>query len=348
VYNVGLVGTGFMALKHVETLANHPRLRLSALQHTARSFEVAEQWQRKYGFAFTTDDYEEFLSSPSVDIVWICSPNDQHFSQTERALKAGKHVFCEKPLALSSGQAEHLSRLAKDSGQVLAVGMNCRFRHQYVLAKELAESGSLGRLFLVRGTYLYNSERAVRKQQKSWWLEQANQPLLLTSGLIHTLDLLVWVAGEVREVSAFGGETILSGLAGADTLVISLQFERGIIGELVASMATVRPNDLSLELYGESGSVIGDTLIVREQDQFQQSRLEISQPVLDLGLQVENILGVLDGRGSLVNDSERAARNLRVCESIQEALLQRRSVAVNYDDLRMSPAISEQHASVKA
>lgn len=333
VYNVGLSGTGYMAVKHLEALAAHPRVRCAAVHHTPRSAQAAEGLNRRYGVGFATADYAELLSSPDVDAVWVCSPNDWHYEQTEQALRAGKHVFCEKPLALSAEEAARLGSVAREANLVLAVGMNCRFRHQYVLAKELAESGRLGRLFLVRGTYLYNSERAIREGQKPWWSEPANQPLLLTSGLIHTLDLLVWVAGEVAEVAAFGADAALGGLAGDDTLVISLKFARGTIGELVASFAAVRPSDLTLELYGEQGSVIGDALVVREGEQFAQSRLEVSQPVLDLGLQLDNVVAAMDGRAPVVNDAARAAKNLRVCEAVRESLTARRVVSVNYEGI---------------
>ena len=338
VYNVGLSGTGYLALKHLEAMAGHPRVRCLALHHTPRSSETARGWRQKFGVGSTTDDYAELLSSPEVDLIWVCSPNERHFEQTERALRAGKHVFCEKPLALSAAEAARLDRMARDSGLTLAVGMNCRFRHQYVLAKGLAGSGRLGRLVLVRGTYLYNSERAIREGQKAWWSEPANQPLLLTSGLIHTLDLLVWVAGEVSEVAAFGADAALGGLAGDDTLVISLRFGGGVVGELVASFAAVRPSDLTLELYGEAGSVVGGTLITRgQEEQFRPSRLEVSQPVPDLGLQLENVVAALDGVAPVLNGAARAARNMRVCEAVRESLARGAVVPVGYDDLGDGP-----------
>jgi predicted dehydrogenase len=321
-----------MAAKHAEVLALNKRFRLSALCHTPSSASVAEQWQGRYGLTIKTDDYETFLRSNETDIVWICSPNHLHFEHTRRAIEAGKHVFCEKPLAMSASQAAQLNTLAHCEGRLLAVGMNCRFRRQYAAAKELVETGRLGRLFLLRGTYLYNSERTIREEQKSWWLNRADQPLLLTSGLLHTLDLMVWVAGEVSEVVALGGATVLGGKAGDDTLAIGLRFDDGGIGELIASFAAVRPNDLSLELYGTDASLLGDQLVLRGQEGVAQHRLDTAQPVLDLQLQLENIVEALDGVAAVINDARRAARNLRVCESIQEAIDLRKTISVNYEE----------------
>jgi myo-inositol 2-dehydrogenase/D-chiro-inositol 1-dehydrogenase len=332
VYRVGMVGTGYMARRHAEVLVAHPRVECLALCHTPRSAAVAREWQGQYGFRLVSSTYEELLGTPGIDVVWICSPNHLHFEQARLALEAGKHVFCEKPLALSAVQAAHLTRLANSRGRMLAVGMNCRFRKPYIAAKEQATR--LGRLLLIRGTYLYNSEQTIREGQKPWWLDVSNHPLLLTSGLLHTLDLMVWFGGEVTTVTTLGSSRALGGVVGEDTLVIGLQFDSGALGELIASFVTVCPNDMTVDVYGEAGSVIANHLIVRSENQFQQTHLDISQPVIDLQLQLENIIGALDGNAALVNNADRAARNLCICESIQNALTSGSAVRVDYEKVK--------------
>jgi predicted dehydrogenase len=327
-YSIGIVGTGYMARRHVDIIKDDPRCQLVALCHTRRSTDLAHEWTKAYGFHKITSDYAEFLADPKIDIIWICSPNDCHFQQARLSIASGKHVFCEKPLALSAEQSLILDREARDRGVLLAVGMNCRFRSPFLAIK--AQLPFLGNPILIRGTYLYNSEDAIVSKQKEWWLSSSNQPLLITGGLLHTLDLMIWLGGEISSVTALGGNTVLGNLISDDTLAISMRFKNGGVGELVASFVSQGPNNMSIDYYGKSKSVIANQLVMKVDSQNKLIPLDVTQPVLDLKLQLDNIIGAIEGRKDLINTAAESFRNLCVCESIQQSLLESRVVTVNY------------------
>src|SRR5258708_34566082 len=94
------------------------------------------------------------LGDPSVDVVHITSPNDEHPAQAEAALKAGKHVICEKPLALTSAETDRLRTVAGDSGLVAAVNFNIRFYPQVFEMRSRIRNNGIGTPFLVTGSYL--------------------------------------------------------------------------------------------------------------------------------------------------------------------------------------------------
>ncbi len=326
---IGMVGTGYMAGKHLSYLANHPQARWHALCHTPRSGPIARQWQQEYGFEVITSDYGQLLATPEVDIVWICSPNHLHFEQTRLALEAGKHVFCEKPLAMSAAEAAELSRLALAAGRRLAVGMNCRFRRPFAAVKE--KMPELGRVLLIRGTYLCDVAKAIREADKPWWLDPANHPLLLTSGLVHTLDLMVWLGGRVHSVVALGSSMELGGVVGEDTLAISLVFDSGALGELTSSLVTVTPGSMSVDVYGRDASVVAGHLVVHKDEELLRTPLDTAQPVIDLQLQLENIIRAIEGKAALLNDADGGSWNLSIAESIQESLASGRAARVAYE-----------------
>ncbi|MDQ3918988.1 MAG: Gfo/Idh/MocA family oxidoreductase, partial [Acidobacteriota bacterium] len=97
-YKIALIGTGYMARKHCDVLAQQPCAELQVVCSTERSREAGEKFKEQYGFAGATSDFGSVLSDSEVDLVFVCSPDGTHPRYAAEALRAGKHVFCEKPL----------------------------------------------------------------------------------------------------------------------------------------------------------------------------------------------------------------------------------------------------------
>src|ERR1700690_749235 len=130
-----IVGTGFMGRVHLEALR-----RLGNVEAFAISSSVEDE--------FTT-----LLADPAVHAVHICTPNALHFPMAAAALKAGKHVLCEKPLATSSAQARELIALKNESGLRHATNYNLRFYPMVQQMRRMCEDGDLGEIYIVQGTY---------------------------------------------------------------------------------------------------------------------------------------------------------------------------------------------------
>jgi len=125
-YNVAVIGTGYMARKHCDALADHPNARLMTICSTEKSLGIGQEFKSRYRFSKCTTDYLSVLSDSNVDIVFVCSPDNCHTEQVSGALEAGKYVFCEKPLARTKEDFQRIRAQLESSDGILQVGMNCR------------------------------------------------------------------------------------------------------------------------------------------------------------------------------------------------------------------------------
>ncbi|MCS7167463.1 MAG: Gfo/Idh/MocA family oxidoreductase [Gemmatales bacterium] len=145
-----LIGTGFIGPVHIEALRRLGITVRGVLGSSAEKSQLAAQrWHLERAYR----SLDELLADPQVDVVHITSPNRFHYEQALRALQAGKHVVCEKPLALNSQQSRELVQRARDSGKVCAVCYNIRFYPLCQEARQRIAAGQLGRIFHVVGSY---------------------------------------------------------------------------------------------------------------------------------------------------------------------------------------------------
>ena len=332
---IAVVGTGYMARKHCDVLSSRPDASLRVVCSTKKSGGVAEEFKERYGFAHAATDYEAVLSDPEVDLVFVCSPDQTHAEYTASALRAGKHVFCEKPLARTGAEFRLIREGLDASGRVLQVGMNCRFREQYSIPRRMVEAGEFGRLRFLRGTYIYNAVASFRSRQKPWALDYPPGIFpFMHGGGIHCLDLLLWIGGEVGSVYALARGFDLAEEMRADTFSVSLEFESGAAGELLVSGAAFRPNDFSLELWLDGGSIVGTNVFRRDGDGLAPAREEIvvRQEVIDLGLQYADFLRAIESGAPPLNSFQAAYDNFRVLTAIERSARAGAPVALGETD----------------
>lgn len=321
-HNIAVVGTGYMARKHCDVLSSRGDASLRVVCSTERSRSVAEKFKGQYGFGHSTADYDAVLSDGNIDLVLICSPDYTHPDYVVAALRAGKHVFCEKPLARTGADFRRIGEQLEASGRALQVGMNCRFREQYSIPKRMVEAGELGELRFLRGTYIYNAVSGVRGGEKSWALEYPpGVSPFMHGGGIHCLDLLRWIGGGVKSAYARARGFELAGEMGADTFLVSLEFEGGAVGELLVSASAFRPNDFSLELWLGGGSVVGTNVFRRDGDGLAPGREEIvvRQEVMDLGLQYADLTRAIESGEPPLNSFAEAYENFRVLKAVERS-----------------------------
>jgi predicted dehydrogenase len=321
-YRIAVIGTGYMARTHCDTLVRRRDVQLATICSTDRSRSVGEELEARYGFERSTTEYSSVLADPTLDVVFVCSPDGCHAEQVSGALAAGKHVFCEKPLARTESQFAELREHVHASGKTLQVGMNCRFRDQYRRAHELARSGELGALRFLRGTYLVNAVEPVRSEAKPWWRVYPSEifPFLHGAG-IHCLDLLRWIGGDVSAVFGRATGFELGEELGADTFSVSVQFTSGAVGELLVSAAASRPNDFGLELWLSRGSIIGTTVYRRAGgDELAAEEIAVEKQTNDLELQFRNFTSAIESGGQPLNSFDEAHENFRVLEAVQRSI----------------------------
>jgi predicted dehydrogenase len=197
---VAVIGTGFIGPVHVEALR---RLGVPVLGVLGSSPEKSRAAGESLGLPRGYASYAELLADPAVTVVHLASPNRLHFEQCRLALAAGKHIVCEKPLALDSAETEELVRLAEASGRVCAVNYNIRFYPLCLEARERLRRGDLGQVFHVTGSYV--QDWLLYDTDFNWRVlaEEGGQLRVVADIGTHWLDLISFITGlEVAEVCA--------------------------------------------------------------------------------------------------------------------------------------------------
>ena len=272
----GVVGTGFIGAVHVEALT---RLGVRVVGVVGSSPERAAA----KGLAPVIGSYEELLASESIDVVHLTTPNHLHYPQVKQALAAGKHVVCEKPLAMTSEHSAELLELAMESGLVHCTNFNIRFYPQVQQARAMIADGALGPVWNVHGGYL--QDWLLLATDWNWRLEPEKGGALRAVGDIgsHWLDLVQFVTGNrveslladmataipVRqrptgEVETFAAaadvEREPAEMTTEDLAHILLRLDDGSRGSVVVSQVSAgRRNSLRFEVDGARGALAWDS-----------------------------------------------------------------------------------------
>ncbi|MFC0470654.1 Gfo/Idh/MocA family protein [Halalkalibacter kiskunsagensis] len=216
--------------------------------------ERAEQMAEEYGaLAFT--DYKEVLKVNGLDAISVCLPNYLHAPVSIDALNAGKHVLCEKPMATSKEEAEAMIAAATANDKKLMIAHNQRFVSSHQTAKEIIDSGKLGKIYSFRTTFGHPGPEGWSVDGADSWFFNKEQAFIGAMGDlgVHKADLMRYLLGEFTEVGAFIETNAKKNTEVDDNAVCMLRTESGIIGTLTASWAYVSGGDNSTVIYGEKG-----------------------------------------------------------------------------------------------
>lgn len=199
--NVGVIGTGFIGPAHIEAARRTFLAEVVALADI--NGDVARRKANDLAVGLAFGDYRELLRQDHVEVVHICTPNYLHYTMVKEALLAGKHVVCEKPLAMNRREAEELVELAEKLGKVHAVHFNVRFYPLVREARSLVSQGKVGKVFAIHGSYL--QDWLFYETDYNWRLEpELSGPSRAVADIgSHWLDLVEYISGQqVVEVFA--------------------------------------------------------------------------------------------------------------------------------------------------
>ncbi|GAP10278.1 predicted dehydrogenase [Bellilinea caldifistulae] len=196
---VGVAGTGFIGPAHVEALRRNGITVLGLAENTR---EKAEQKAAEMGIPRIYGSLDEMLKDDDIQVVHLATPNYLHYPHAKAALLAGKHVVCEKPLAMNTRESAELVQLAKETGKVNVVNFNIRMYPLVQQARSMVQSGELGDLFILQGSYL--QDWLLFPTDWNWRLEPELGGSLRAVGDIgsHWLDLITFITG-LRVVEVF-------------------------------------------------------------------------------------------------------------------------------------------------
>ncbi len=220
----------------------------------------ADDLGKRYEAAPYTD-YKEMLRSADIDAVVVCGPNSTHAPMSIEALNAGKHVLCEKPMATTREDARAMMAAAKKSGKFLMIGLNQRLMPPHVRAKDILNSGRLGKVLSFRTAFKHpGPEGWSVDAAKSWFFNKAQAFMGVTGDLgVHKADLMRWLLGEeFTEVA--GMITTLDKRDGEGNLIplddnanLILKTSGGVIGTMILSWTNYGPEENYTVLYCQNG-----------------------------------------------------------------------------------------------
>ena len=251
--NAAIVGLG----RWGQNLVNSVHGTSNAIRFVAgatRTVEKAAAYAREKGFPLH-DSYEKVLADPKVDAVVLATPHTQHARQVVAAARAGKHVFTEKPLALTHASARAATQACAAAGVTLGVGYNWRFQPALNEIKRMLEDGRLGKLLHLEGNFCGPS--AYRFPKGHWRQERKEGPAGgMTGRGVHTVDAYLYLAGHIASVHAQSFRRALDyGID--DTTSMLFQFASGATGYLGTVLATAET--WRMQVFGSKGWVeVGD------------------------------------------------------------------------------------------
>ena len=267
---IGIIGTGNISAQHAAAYLGDERCELYALCDIDEELLAAKG--KQYGIGRLYTDCNEMLAAlPELDAVSVCTWNAAHAPCTIAALDAGKHVFCEKPMAMNTAEAEEMRAHAKRAGKLLGLGFVRRFGRDADLARALVEEGKLGRIYYAKAAYTR------RNGSPGGWFEdkaRSGGGPLIDLG-VHVIDLVRYIAGNPQPVSVYGAAfSLLRGreltdlpayLASRpdapvsdveDLAVAMIRFADGMVLQAETSYKLYTGEDEnSVELFGTEGGV---------------------------------------------------------------------------------------------
>ncbi len=244
----GVIGAGRIGALHARHIAGavdgaHLVGVMDALTEAAQ--------KAAYGGAYATQDAERIFTDSAIDAVLIASPTTQHAAQIKAAAKAGKAIFCEKPVALDLQETIDAMNAVKEAAVPFQIGFNRRFDPGYAEVVRAVHAGEIGKVEIFR------SQSSDPGPSPEAYI--ASSGGFYRDSVIHDIDTARFVAGEIERVTALGRvlvDPVYEKYGDVDTSILTLEFASGAIGVIQNSRRTVYGYDLRVEVHGEKGKLL--------------------------------------------------------------------------------------------
>jgi UDP-N-acetyl-2-amino-2-deoxyglucuronate dehydrogenase len=248
----GIIGCGRIAQRHAEHINNTFGCELVA------TCDIIPEKSKDLGDKYTAKFYSavnEFLANKEIDVVSICSPNGLHAEHSIAALLAGKHVLCEKPMAISVYDCGEMIKTAEKTNKRLFVIKQNRYNPPVAAVKKLMENDQLGKISNVQLSCFWN--RNENYYANSWKGTKDLDGGTLFTQFSHFVDLLYYLIGDVKEVKAYGGNfQHQDSIEFEDTGVVILKFHNGALGTINYTVNSYQKNmEGSLTIFGDKGTI---------------------------------------------------------------------------------------------
>ena len=248
---VGIIGAGRIGHVHGESISKF--VKNATVKTIADPFmnEKTEAWAKPLGIEKTTKDYHEILNDPEIEAVLICASTDQHSPLSIEALRAGKHIFCEKPIDHDVNKILEVKKALENSNVKYQVGFNRRFDHNFKAIRDAVVAGKVGKQQIIKITSRDPEPPSIDYVKISGGI--------FLDMTIHDFDMVRFMSGsEVEEVFAYGAVLVDPAIGEAgdiDTAVISMKLANGAIAVIDNCRRASYGYDQRVEAFGSLGQV---------------------------------------------------------------------------------------------
>ena len=249
--NVGIIGVGRIGRVHGESISKY--VKNARVKAVADPFlnDNSIAWAKSMGIEETYKDYKKILADPEIQAVLICASTDQHSKLSIEALRAGKHVFCEKPIDHDVAKIKEVLDVVKETGMKYQVGFNRRFDHNFKAIQEAVKAGKVGKQQIIKITSRDPEPPSIDYVKVSGGI--------FLDMTIHDFDMVRYLSGaEVEEVYAEGSVTVDPEIGKAgdiDTAIITLKLSNGATAVIDNCRAACYGYDQRAEVFGTKGCV---------------------------------------------------------------------------------------------
>jgi predicted dehydrogenase len=327
-YKFALIGCGRIAQRHAQHIMNNGILQAVC--------DIDKSKADKFGADFKANIYyniDDLLKNEKeIDVVSICSPNGLHAEHTIKSLRAGLHVLCEKPMALSVADAGQMISESLKANKLLFIVKQNRFNPPVVAVKKIIDEGKLGKIYSAQLNCFWNRNEAYYKESDWKGTLKLDGGTLFTQ-FSHFIDLLYWLVGDVKQVRAKTGNYCHQGIIEfEDTGAVSLEFYNGAVGTINYSVNSFGKNmEGSITIFAENGTVkIGgqylNELEYQKFDNFEIKDLPLGNPPNEYGEYkgsmsnhdkvYENVIDVLENKGVIATNAFEGMKTVEIIEKI--------------------------------
>lgn len=335
-----LIGCGRIGQKHAEHMAAHGKL--------VAVCDSDEQSRRTFSDKYACPSYDSIekliTEEKEIDLVAVCTPNGLHAKHSIALLKAGHHVLCEKPMAITAKDCEKMIKAADDSQKHLFIVKQNRYNPPVAELKKIIDEGRLGKIFNIQLNCFWNRNDSYYASSPWKGSLDLDGGTLFTQ-FSHFIDLLYWMIGDVKKVHVLTGNFMHKKIIDfEDTGVIALKFVNGALGTINYTVNSFGKNmEGSITVFGEKGTVKvgGQYLNVLEYqniENYTMSAKAESKPANDYGHYqgsmsnhdkvYENVVHVLSGNGQVATNGQEGLKTVEIIENIYNSIKKKKKIGL--------------------
>ncbi len=344
---LGVIGAGAFSIRHLDGIEHATNAEAVAI--CDKDYEAAKVRAAEFGVPNVCKDVDELLARDDIEAVTLPLPDQVHCEIAVKAMRAGKHVLCEKPMALDINECKEMIKVAKETGMQLMVGQIGRYTPAFVKAKEILESGTIGELFLIESEYAHDYSgiggTPIGPNDTPWRMTPERESIL--GGGCHAIDLIRMIAGDPIEVFSYANNKCLTDWPIHDCSMSVMKFKDGAIGKVMNSHGCKRHYTMRSLLYGTEGTLIFDNasnyISLFKQKfsddeafaNYSQKEVEIKIPVEvnnhNFKAEVTDFCSAIIENRTVVTDGVSGAKTVAVGLAIVESFTTGKPVAPDYN-----------------